>query len=520
MENMVYPVGVQSFEEIRNKNYVYIDKTDIIHRLVTTGDYYFLGRPRRFGKSLLLSTLDAYFSGRRELFRGLAIDGLEPGEWEARPVIHLDLSGKNFGSPGEFTRYVDSLLSRQAEKYGVSTQGYDLNEMMVVIVEEAHRKTGKKVAILIDEYDSPMTRNISHRELQEEIRMEMQSFYSVIKPLSEHIHFCMLTGVTKYGKLSIFSSLNNLKDISLDNRFSTICGITEEELHGCLRPGVEHLAENNGIGVSDAYRELKECYDGYHFSDSLVDVYNPYSLMMALDMGKTGEYWFETGTPTMLVDFLRNPQKEIQSFTGIRVSQEAISSISLLQPQLVALLYQTGYLTIKGYERRRNRYTLDFPNREVSKGFFSSLLPIYAGLQRSETDDVANRILDAVYEGNAEALVENLSAFIAGIPSDLHKYTGNYESHYQLIIYLLFRLIGQSVRAEYETSDGSIDLLLQTDEYIFLIELNVNGSVEDAIGQIERKGYALPFAGDPRRLFRIGICFDSKTHRLSDVLIQ
>ena len=262
----------------------------------------------------------------------------------------------------------------------------------------------------------------------------MQGFYSGIKPLSEHIHFCMLTGVTKYGKLSIFSTLNNLDDISFDEAYSSICGITEAELHTYLDAGMNRLAEKYGILSPSAYDRLKDYYDGYHFSEKLIDIYNPFSVMSALSKERLGEYWFETGTPAMLVDFLRNPQKEIPELSGIRVRRETISNISLFQPQFVALLYQTGYLTIKDYDPVRDRYTLDFPNREVKSGFFSSLLPIYAHLQRSETDSVSEKILDAIIEGEPERLISCLSAFFASIPSGLHKHTSKYESHYQLIL--------------------------------------------------------------------------------------
>lgn len=517
---MKYPVGVQSFELIRTGGYVYVDKTAVIHRLVTSGSYFFLGRPRRFGKSLLLSTLEAYFKGRKELFRNLDIERLQPGDWKAYPVVRIDLSGQNFNSSGEFTQYLKGYLEDIEIKYDIKTAAEDIPTKFRRLVQGLHSLFGKKVVLLIDEYDSPLTRNISNRQLQEEIRDEMQGFYSGIKPLAEHIHFCMLTGVTKYGKLSIFSTLNNLDDISFDDAYSTICGITDPELHQYLSEGINELAKKYNLSLDYAYQRLKDYYDGYHFSEKLIDIYNPFSVMSALSKGRLGEYWFETGTPAMLVDFLRNPKKEIPELNGIRVRRETISNISLFNPQFVALLYQTGYLTIKSYDAERDRYTLDFPNREVKTGFFSSLLPIYAHLQRSETDGVSEKILDAIFDGEPEKLVEALSSFLASIPSDLHKHTGKYESHYQLILYLLFRLIGTSVSVEYQTSDGFIDILIQADRFIYLMELKVDGTASEAIFQIVTKGYALPFSTDGRTLFRIGLSFNSRTHRIEDSIVE
>ncbi|MDE7413387.1 MAG: ATP-binding protein [Muribaculaceae bacterium] len=518
-KKLKYPVGVQSFELIRTGGYVYIDKTEVIHNLVSSGSYYFLGRPRRFGKSLLISTLEAYFQGRKELFQGLAIERLEANEWTSFPVVRIDLSGQNFHSPGEFTNYMKGYLEDIEHRHGLNIHADDISTKFRRLVQSLHSQYGKKVVILIDEYDSPLTRNVSNQELQELVREEMQGFYSGIKPLSEHIHFCMLTGVTKYGKLSIFSTLNNLDDISFDEAYSEICGITEAELHTYLDAGMNRLAEKYEISLPSAYDRLKDFYDGYHFSEKLIDIYNPFSVMSALSKERLGEYWFETGTPAMLVDFLRNPQKEIPELSGIRVRRETISNISLFQPQFVALLYQTGYLTIKDYDPERDRYILDFPNREVKSGFFSSLLPIYTRLQRSETDSVSENILDAILDGEPEKLIACLTTFLASIPSELHKHTTKYESHYQLILYLLFRLIGTSVSVEYQTSDGFIDILIKTDRFIYLMELKVDGTAAVALAQIEEKGYYLPFATDPRTLFRIGLSFDSKTKKITDYLI-
>lgn len=516
---MKYPVGVQSFELIRTGGYVYVDKTEVIYHLVSSGSYYFLGRPRRFGKSLLISTLEAYFQGRKDLFKGLAIEYLEPGEWTTYPVVRIDLSGQNFNSPVEFTNYMKAYLEDIESRYGVSNPADEISTKFRRLVQSLHSSYGRKVVILVDEYDSPLTRNVTNQKLQEEIREEMQGFYSGIKSLAEHIHFCMLTGVTKYGKLSIFSTLNNLDDISFDEAYSSICGITEEELHSYFDSGMGRLAEKYGITMESAYHMLKDYYDGYHFSEKLIDIYNPFSVMSALSKERLGEYWFETGTPVMLVDYLRNPQKDIPELSGIRVRRETISNISLFQPQFVALLYQTGYLTIKDYDPERDRYTLDFPNREVKSGFFSSLLPIYAHLQRSETDNVSEEVLDAILEGDPERLISCLSIFLASIPSDLHKYTGKYESHYQLILYLLFRLVGISVNVEYQTSDGFIDIIIRTNLYIYIIELKVDSGAHEAIQQIEEKGYTLSFSADSRRLYRIGISFDSSTRRIKDFLI-
>lgn len=520
MERQAYPVGIQSFEQIRTHDFVYVDKTAEIYDLVRRPGYYFLARPRRFGKSLLLSTLAAYFEGKRNLFEGLAIDHIQPGPWEARPVVRLDLSGRNFETPGDFRDYVRGCLENLEKRFGLPTESTDISVKFAGIVTGLHEQSGRKVAILIDEYDSPMTGNMSREIVQNQIRDELYGFYSVIKTLSEHIHFCILTGVTRFGKLSIFSALNNLDDISMTNEFSTICGITEEELKKELRPGVEYLAKTRRCSFEKALSMLKRYYDGYHFSEALIDIYNPFSLFRALKYGKIENYWFETGTPTMLVDYLKNPLRDISDFNGMKVTRDALSSVSLIRPQTVALLYQTGYLTIKSYEFDNDRYVIGFPNREVESGFFSSLLPIYADMQRAETDSVIARLTDAVRGGDVTGVVTHLSDFIASIPSDLHRHTGSYESHYQLIIYLLFRLIGLDVKVEYQTSDGYIDILMQTPDYVYVMELKVRGSAADAIRQIDEKGYAEQFKGDSRHLFRIGMSFCTDTHRISDSIVE
>lgn len=520
MERQVYPVGIQSFEQIRTNDFVYVDKTAEIYELVRRPGYYFLGRPRRFGKSLLISTIAAYFEGRRELFDGLAIDRLQPGPWEPRPVVRLDLSGRNFDNPGDFHDYVRFCLENIERKLGLDTDSDEISVKFSRIISGLHERTGRKVALLIDEYDSPMTKNMGKEALQMQVRDELYGFYSAIKSLSDHIHFCMLTGVTRFGKLSIFSALNNLDDISMTNEFSTICGITEDELRSVLSPGVEYLARTRRCSVEQAFSQLKRYYDGYHFSEALVDVYNPFSLLRALKYGKTESYWFETGTPTMLVDYLKDPLRDISDFSGMKVTREALSSVSLIRPQTVALLYQTGYLTIKSYDFDSDRYVIGFPNREVETGFFSSLLPIYADMQRTETDSMVFRFTDAVREGDVAGVVTNLSDFIASIPTDLHLHTGDYESHYQLIIYLLFRLVGLDVKVEYQTSDGYIDVLMQTPDYIYLLELKVRGTAADAIRQIDEKGYAEQFKGDPRHLFRIGMAFSTTTHRICDTIVE
>lgn len=374
---MLYPIGIQSFEKIRTGGFVYVDKTALIYRLAASGQYYFLSRPRRFGKSLLVSTMEAYFSGRKELFEGLAMESLEK-EWTEYPVLHLDLTGSSYTDISHLKVSLDQYLRKWESLYDVTPMSEDLSSRFKDIIDAAYRKAGQKVVILIDEYEKPIIDNIDNPELMEQFRRELQGFYSVIKGKDNAIRFAFLTGVTKLGKMSIFSGLNNLNDISMDARYADICGISEQELKSTFGESVEELARANELSVDDCYKKLAQMYDGYHFTENSVGIYNPFSLLNTFNSGKFRMYWFETGTPTFLVRYLKQGKYNLDNISGNDVSLEILTGSNYVSPAPITLMYQAGYLTIKGFNPDFFTYNLDYPNEEVKRGFMHSLSQLFA----------------------------------------------------------------------------------------------------------------------------------------------
>lgn len=372
-----YPVSTADFERIRTENFLYVDKTQYIYSLVCKSGFYFLSRPRRFGKSLLLSTIDAYFRGKRELFDGLEISRLQTGVWESFPVLHLDLSGKNYSDKGSLESLLDMHLHNWELKYGITDPRTAIDERFNILIETVAEKSGKKVVVLVDEYDSPLSDSIGNEELQEFFREQLHGFYSVLKKTESKIRFCMFTGVTKFGKLSVFSGLNNMRDISFENRYAGICGITEEELHSYFQEGVEELAEAERKTTEEAYGLLKFYYDGYHFSNCLLDVYNPFSVINALAKQEISDYWCASGIPTLLSKSLRTNDYNLERLNGLMVSAQMLGNLSMYLTDPVSLFYQTGYLTIKSYDSTLKLYTLGYPNREVESGILGNILKLY-----------------------------------------------------------------------------------------------------------------------------------------------
>ena len=374
---MLYPIGIQSFEKIRNGGFVYVDKTALIYRLAASGQYYFLSRPRRFGKSLLVSTMEAYFSGRKELFEGLAMESLEK-DWTEYPVLHLDLTGSSYTDISHLKMSLDQHLRKWESLYDVTPMSEDLSSRFKDIIDAAYRKAGQKIVILIDEYEKPIIDNIDNPELMEQFRRELQGFYSVIKGKDNAIRFAFLTGVTKLGKMSIFSGLNNLNDISMDARYADICGISEQELKSTFGESVEELARANELSVDDWYKKLAQMYDGYHFTENSVGIYNPFSLLNTFNSGKFRMYWFETGTPTFLVRYLKQGNYNLDNISRNDVSLETLTGSNYVSPAPITLMYQAGYLTIKGFNPDFFTYNLDYPNEEVKRGFMHSLSQLFA----------------------------------------------------------------------------------------------------------------------------------------------
>lgn len=514
-----YPIGLQSFSEIRTGGYVYVDKSQYIIPLLRNGKYKFLSRPRRFGKSLLISMLESFFKGERELFAGLAIDSLMPDEWECHPVVHFDFSGEDYRDEKALERKLNSNLAGYEAQLGLSASSENtFSERFRNVVTALHHTTASKVVVLIDEYDNPITSAIGSSQLQERFRNALYGFYSSLKSLDNHLHFVLLTGVTKYGHLSVFSGLNNLMDISSMNEFAGICGITAEEMHTVLHPGVQLFADEAGISIDQAYTMLKDSYDGYHFSKSMEDVFNPFSVMNALARGEVMNYWYQTGAPTVLVKSIMNDSFDISKLNGALASEEMLNDISAMSVNPIALCYQTGYLTLKAYDPRLRAYTLGYPNKEVESGLMESFLNELA--PKSDSKAIVFELRQQIESGDVESFVSTLKSFFAKIPFDLRRNVERYENYYHSIFYVLLRLIGVDVDAEYHTSEGSIDVVMKTSENIYIIELKINGKASDAIRQINESKYAQPFISDHRRIIKLGIGFAESTHTIDSYLIE
>lgn len=516
MVKIKYPIGIQNFERLRSEDFLYIDKTQLIKKLVEDGCYYFLSRPRRFGKSLFLSTIQAYFEGKRELFKGLAIDS-DQMDWEARPVLKLDLNAEKYDSVEALESILRDNLSRWERTYGSDTEERSLPRRFESVIRCAHLKTGRTVAILVDEYDKPMLQAIGKPDLADAYREILKAFYGVMKSCDQHIKFAFLTGVTKFSKVSIFSDLNNIEDITLVDEYSAICGITEEEIRSVLDGEVVKLAEKNKISKEECYEKLKEWYDGYHFTSDLElpGVYNPFSLLNTLKKLKFQDYWFLTGTPTFLLKVLRDCRYRLDNLTKDRVTADLLGEVNSLEHTPLPLLYQSGYLTLTGYDDRFQEYTLDFPNEEVRTGFYRYLVNsyIYSEDRSVKSPFYFGEFIRDIEIGNAEQFLLRLNAFLA---DGDYQIVGDIELYFQNVMTIVFKLLGIHVQTERHTSNGRMDIVMQTSDYIYIIELKLDGTADEALKQIEDKQYATPFAMDSRTIIKIGATFGSESRKMDE----
>ena len=512
----LYPVGIQNFEKLRKEGYFYVDKTALIYRLVTTGSYYFLSRPRRFGKSLLISTLEAYFQGKRELFDGLAVASLEK-EWKQHPVLHLDLNTQNYSSVSALEDILNEALSGWEDMYGANDVEIGFARRFAGIIRRAAATTGERVVILVDEYDKPLLQTIGNPELQEEYKKILKSFYGALKSEDGYIRFALLTGVTKFGKVSVFSDLNNLMDISMREEYTDICGVSEAELLRDFDEDIRALAMNNGQTYGQACAQLKEDYDGYHFCPDSPGIYNPFSLLNTFSAKRYGSYWFETGTPTYLVELLKMHSYSLYRLANEKTTSKVLDSIDSASRNPVGVIYQSGYLTIKGYIPEARIFELGFPNREVEEGFLDFLLPYYTPLEESESGFAIWEFIQDVKAGNVDGFMERLQSFLSDCPYELAR---DIELHYQNVLFIVFRLAGLYTRVEYRTSRGRIDMVVQTADYVYVMEFKLDGSAEQAMQQIEEKQYALPFAKDSRKVYRIGVNFSSETRNIDKWIVE
>ncbi len=515
MNNRIYPIGIQNFEKIRGDGYVYVDKTALIYQLVKSGSYYFLSRPRRFGKSLLISTLHAYFDGQKELFEGLAIEKLEK-DWVKHPVLHLDLNIEKYDTPESLDNILEKTLSGWECLYGANPSERSFSLRFAGIIQRACERTGQRVAILVDEYDKPMLQAIGNEELQKYYRNTLKPFYGVLKTMDGCIKLGFLTGVTKFGKVSVFSDLNNLMDLSMDRRYIALCGITEEELYRDFGDDIHQLAAAQGMTYEEACVELRECYDGYHFTYNVPGIYNPFSLLNTFAKMEFGSYWFETGTPTYLVELLKRNHYNLERMASEETDADVLNSI-YGDESPIPVIYQSGYLTIKDYDRRFGIYKLGFPNREVEEGFIKFLLPFYTRMNKVEAPFEIQKFVHEIETGEPDAFFRRLSSFFADTPYELIR---DVEMHYQNVLFIVFKLVGFYVQVEYHTSEGRVDLVMKTDKFIYVMEFKLNGTAEEALQQIEEMHYALPFEADSRKLFKIGINFSKETRNIEKWVVE
>lgn len=510
---MIYPIGIQNFEKIRTEDFLYVDKTAEIYKLAKEGRYYFLSRPRRFGKSLLVSTMEAYFAGRKELFSGLAIEKLET-EWKQHPVLHLDLSGVSYTDESVLERVLSDKLAKWETLYGAVNTSDILGLRFKEVIEAAYNKTGNQVAILIDEYDKPIIDNLGNEPTLSHLRSTLQGFYSVMKSMDARIRFGFLTGVTKIGKMSVFSGLNNLNDISMIPDYVDICGVSETELHEYFDESISELSSANEMSKEECYVKLKSMYDGYHFCEDSIGIYNPFSLLNTFQNKKFREYWFETGTPGFLVEVMRKTSFDVTTLENQTVDSTLMSNADAIFENPVPYLFQSGYLTITGYNDMFRLYQLGFPNQEVKNGFLNCLLKYYVPISPDMSGTtLIYQLWHSITEGNPKSFMQILSSLFANTSYQIQ---GETEKDFQYAMYIISALLGEYVQVECTTSNGRIDLIIQTKEFIYIFELKVNADADVALRQIDEKGYARPFEGDSRKLFKIGVNFSTATRRIED----
>ena len=518
-ENVRYPIGDQSFREIIRNGCVYVDKTTYIHRMVGENKYYFLSRPRRFGKSLLVSTLEHYFRGDRELFKGLAIDSLEPEEWKRHAVLHLDLNGQNYDREEALHDQLNIHLDKWEAEYGSVIDSEIASSRFRGVIESAFQKTGLQVVVLIDEYDKPIIDAQGNDELEKSLRNILRGFYGVMKSCSSYLKFVFLTGVGKLGQMNVFSGLNNLRDISMAPEYSAICGITTDELVANFREGIEDMSHAKGLTREETLQELKRHYDGYHFARDLKDVYNPFSLLNAFQDCNLGKYWYRTGTPTMLYEKLKNWDYPLDDLEDIVVYADTLEDGDVMGDEIEVLFYYTGYLTIKKSitDDDGEKYVLGYPNLEVRSGFFNGLVKRSLGMNDRKRMDWVSRFRGAVTAGDIDGFLTLMKSFMAG---NSYRTNPNTEIHYQDVVYIVSRLVGLEADVERATSDGRIDMVLDGPKAIYIIEFKLDKSPEAALRQIEEKQYDLPYRALGKPIVKVGVNISTATRTLDSWIIQ
>ena len=509
----LYPIGIQTFENIKEGNYLYVDKTEYVYRMThSDAKYVFLSRPRRFGKSLLTSTLHSYFAGRKDLFRGLAIEKLEK-EWTEYPVLHFDMSLGKHMDKERLNRYLENQLERNEENIGVEKQAVDVNDRLVNLIIAAYKKTGRKAVVLIDEYDAPLLDVVHEEKNLPALRDVMRNFYSPLKGCDPYLRFVFLTGITKFSQLSIFSELNNIKNISMEEPYAAVCGITEEEMRTQMAVDLKLLAGRMNVAEEDILSKLKDNYDGYHFTWPSPDIYNPFSLLTALSKGKIDSYWFGSGTPTYLIEML-NKYGVLPSTIG----EENASAADFDAPtermtSVTPLLYQSGYITIKGYDPVFDTYTLGIPNKEVRIGLMRSLIPYYVCPNTQTANNMVVDIARALYQDDMDSALQRLKEFLSTVPYCDHT---DYEGHYQQMLYVIFSLLGMYCDVEVRTPRGRVDMALKAPHTLYIVELKLGKDANEAMKQIDLKQYPERFRLYRLPIVKVGISFDAEAHTIGE----
>ena len=526
MERRRYPVGIQTFSEIIREAYVYVDKTDLVWDLAHYAKFIFLSRPRRFGKSLLTTTLESYFKGERELFEGLKIMALEK-DWEQYPVIHLDLSTAKGSDDKEMLRgKLRTLLKPYTDIYGSDPEEKTPGQIVTGVITRAQQQTGKQVVVIIDEYDAPILEVMHETSLLEDLRKVMQEFYTPLKASESKIKFCFITGITKFSQLSIFSTINNLTNVTMDAKFGAICGITEQELVTTLRDDILLLAKEYGLSYDEMHRKLKSKYDGYRFTKKPVEIYNPYSIMKAFLQREVANYWFESGTPSFLIRQLQHFHTDIMSLEKLEVPSSAFDKPTETMTTALPLLYQSGYVTIKDYDREGEIFTLSIPNQEVRVGYAQGLLPTYIGLESSDVQTgFALVFWHALKNDDINQAMTSMQAYLAGIPyvegfKQKLQEVANAEGFYEYTFYLIFSMLNIYVRTQVKCAGGRTDMVIFMPDAIYVMELKVNGTAQEALAQINDKGYATPYQTDGRRIVKVGISFNIDKRSIEEWVIE
>ncbi len=519
---MKYPIGIQSFDRIIEDGFVYVDKTDMLYSLVKEGSIYFLSRPRRFGKSLLLSTLKNYFLGRKELFKGLKMEALEK-DWKVYPVFHIDFNGGNFTQKGVLQRWIDGYVSSWEREMGIEAdKSLPTGLRFIELLKTAYEKSGLRAVVLVDEYDKPILDVLDYdKDLEEEHRNILKGFYSTFKGADEYLQFVFLTGVTKFSQVSVFSGFNQPKDISMHAKYETLCGISQEELESYFREPIEELTEAYRCSYDEMLNMLKSQYDGYHFSDRMTDVYNPFSLFNAFDSGRIYDYWFKSGTPTYLIRLLTHSDENMNEITGKFYSPEEFIDYKASVEQPLPMIYQSGYLTIKEFDMEEMTFLLDFPNNEVKRGFLTMVASSYFG-DKMETASWIRKAVSQLKKGELDDFRTGMTSFLASIPYTMRRKENEREKerYFHYTFYLIMRLISvYTVYTEKVQSHGRVDCIVETPDYVYIFEFKLDGTADEALRQIEEKGYAREYESDSRKLYKIGAVFSSETGTIEEWIV-